>query len=212
MEWHAVAGIDIGGEKKGHHLVILRGIDILCNTTSRNPDELLRYCKEHQVIAVGIDAPCQWSSGLAARTAEKELARRGISCFATPVRDRALASVSGFYDWMLNGERVYEAFIEHYSLFAGIESPQARICFETFPHAITCALLGREIASAKHKRVQRRLLLENAGVNTQSLKTIDDIDAALCALSANYLLDGNADVFGDQESGFIVVPATGERR
>ena len=89
MEASTVAGIDIGGDRKGCHLVILRGTRILCNIKSRAPEYLLQTCIGLDVVAVGIDAPCQWGAEGKGRLAEKELAQRGVFCFA-----RADASAS----------------------------------------------------------------------------------------------------------------------
>lgn len=201
-----VAGIDIGGERKGNHLVILRGTEIVCKVRSAAPQPMLDKCLEMGVTAVGIDAPCLWRAGDPGRQAERELARRRIFSFATPTRELALASKSGFYGWMFNGERVYEAFAPHFPLFKAGRDLGARVCFETFPHAITSVFLGPAVASAKRKRTQRRQILQDAGIDAASLKSIDEVDAALCALSANYLLAGQAAAYGDEAGGFIVVP------
>jgi predicted RNase H-like nuclease len=125
----------------------------------------------------------------------------------TPTREHAISSQSGFYRWMLNGERVYETFAEHYQPFSKDDVLGERVCFETFPHAIACAFLGREVASAKKKSSQRRGILEKAGGEEAALKSIDAVDAALCALTAKFLLQGKTHAYGDEAGGFIVVPA-----
>src|SRR5206468_9732635 len=80
-----------------------------------------------------------------------------------------------------------------------------QVCFETFPHAVACALAGK-IVSATQKRIIRRELLREAGIDTRRLTNIDTIDAALCALAANHFLAGNVKTYGDASEGFIVVP------
>lgn len=67
-------------------------------------------------------------------------------------------------------------------------------------------MLGTDVASAKRKRAQRRQILEESGIDTQSLKSIDDLDAALCALTASYLLLGKTKAYGDADGGYIFVP------
>ncbi|MFP4896262.1 DUF429 domain-containing protein [Paraburkholderia sp. EG304] len=201
-----VAGIDVGGDRKGNHLVILRGTRMLCNLANATPEQMLERCRAHEVAAVGIDAPCRWRTGAAGRLAEKELARQRIFSFATPAREHAMATKSGFYGWMFNGERIYDAFAAQFALFDGGEKITGRVCFETFPHAITCAFLGTDVASAKQKGPQRRAILEWEGIATAPLTSIDDVDAALCALAARYLLEGRVDIYGDESGGFIVVP------
>ncbi|WP_345816187.1 DUF429 domain-containing protein [Paraburkholderia sp. PREW-6R] len=207
-----VAGIDVGGDRKGCHLVILHGSRIVVNLNSTSPAVMLEACLDHDVIAVGIDAPCRWRTGESGRQAERQLAQQRIASFATPTRQQAESNTSGFYAWMFNGERMYQTFSAHYPLFDGCLNARARFCFETFPHAITCAKLGREVASAKLKRTQRQAVLELTGIDTTTLKSIDDIDAALCAQMANWLLAGQAHAYGDALDGYIVVPhsKTGE--
>lgn len=204
----AVAGIDIGGDGKGNNLVILRGVDIVCNVRKETPEQMLEKCLQFDVAAVGIDAPCQWRTGAAGRQAERALAQQSISLFATPTRELALASKSGFYGWMFNGERIYNVFAPHFPLYTNAGTSVGPVCFETFPHAITCALLKNEAASAKQKRTQRRQVLEDAGIQTVTLRSIDEVDAALCALTANLLLEGRVVAHGDASGGFIVVPAS----
>jgi predicted nuclease with RNAse H fold len=201
-----VAGIDVGGDRKGNHLVILRGTDMVRNLSRTTPEQMLEQCRAFEVAAVGIDAPCRWGTGAAGRLAEKSLAQQRIFSFATPARELAMSSKSGFYRWMFNGERVYDVFAAHFPLFSGGEKITGRVCFETFPHAITCAFLGTDVASARQKGPQRRHILEREGIETAPLGSIDDVDAALCALAARYLLEGRVDTYGDESGGFIVVP------
>lgn len=201
-----VAGIDVGGDRKGCHLVVLRDLTIVCNTRDRDPHRLARKCEEFDVVAVGIDSPCRWSAPGAGRLAERDLAKKRISSFATPSRARALASTSGFYGWMFNGERVYQALAATHPLLATPRYQGGRCSFETFPHAVCCGMLGVTVASAKRKRMQRRQLLEDAGIDTRGLKSVDAIDAALCASVARWLVQGNAEFIGDAETGYVVVP------
>jgi predicted RNase H-like nuclease len=63
------------------------------------------------------------------------------------------------------------------------------------------------VISAKNKGVVRRTLLSDAGVDTDSLRSIDAVDAALCALAAVYFLRNEYATYGDRAEGFIVVPA-----
>lgn len=201
-----VAGIDVGGDRKGCNLVILRGTTVLCSIAGATPEMLLAPCLAYGAVAVGVDAPSVWRGDGAARTAERELARAGISLFSTPSRASALANTTGFYGWMFNGERVFRALAADYPLLATPCYGGGRISFETFPHAITSAMLGRDIVSARLKGVQRRQVLELAGIDTSELTSIDALDAALCALAASHVLQGTAQAFGDPESGYIHVP------
>jgi len=107
---------------------------------------------------------------------------------------------------MFSGEGVFKTFAPTYPLLTERGYPGGRVTFETFPHAICCSLLGKDVASAKRKRVQRRKLLEHAGIDTSSLTSIDAVDAALCALTAQYLLRGKTHAYGDAQGGYIFVP------
>ncbi|QQX86139.1 DUF429 domain-containing protein [Cupriavidus necator] len=203
----AVAGIDVGGDKRGFHLFVLQGISILCSVNSKAPEDLVRICAEHDVVAVGIDSPCQWRSADGARQAERELAQNEISSFSTLTRQLALSNAKNFYGWMFNGERVYQALASAYPLLMEPGYPKGRVSFETFPHAISCGMLGKDAASAKLKSTQRRQLLEGIGIETKMLKSIDAVDAALCTLTARFLVEGKAYPYGDAMGGYIWVPA-----
>lgn len=202
-----VAGIDVGGDRKGCNLVVLRGTQVVCSIGALAPESLLEHLLAHDVMAVGVDAPARWRTGEAARQAERELAGSGITLFSTPSRAAAVANTSGFYGWMFNGERVFQALAGAYPLLATAEYCGGRVSFETFPHAITAAYLGRHVASAKLKLVQRRQILASLGIATSALTSIDAIDAALCAVAAQHLLAGTARAFGVAADGYIHVPA-----
>lgn len=204
MTNEVIAGIDVGGAKKGLHLVLLRGNEVLLSTKSQQPEELVQHCLEHQAVVVAVDAPCQWAERVP-RQAEREMAREGIFSFSTP--SRAKAQASAFYGWMFNGERMYAALAEAYPLLDTPDNGSTPTSFETFPHAITCALLGKDVAFAKIKGRQRRALLAALGFNTMPLKSIDALDAALCAVTAQSFLNNSFNTYGDVEGGYLIVPA-----
>lgn len=200
------AGIDVGADKKGCNLVVLRGTTVLSSIAGIRPEDVIKHCVEHDVVAVGVDAPCIWRIEDRARLAEREMACSGISYFSTPSRQNACANTSGFYDWMFCGERVYQALAPLYPLLQTAGYSSGKCSFETFPHAITVAMLGQGIASAKEKASQRRRVLEAAGIDTTTLTSMDALDAGLCALTASYLLEGRCHAFGDESDGFIYTP------
>lgn len=206
----AVAGVDVGGDRKQCDLVILRGSTIVCRAAKIAPEAVPSLCIEHDVVAVGVDAPSLWWTGSGRRAAEQALARERISCFPTPSREQAIASTSGFFDWMFMGERVYCALADAYPLLTEARYAGGRVSFETYPYAITCAMLGKAIASAKQKRIQRRQLLERLGIDVSTLRSVDARDATLCALTAQYVVDGNAHAYGDAQGGYIRVPVVSE--
>ena len=199
-----VVGVDVGGTQKGFHAVALRHNQIVAKLTTCSALDVATLCREQGVAAVGIDAPCQWSLTGRARPCERELAGLGMSVFSTPSQE--VGQVHPFYRWMVNGAELFQLLVPDYRLYDGRSAPLDPLCFETFPQAIACSLAGRNL-SAKNKRADRRRLLVQAGISSEALPTIDDIDAALCALSAQHVLAGRFKAYGDAAEGFILLPA-----
>ena len=112
-----VAGIDVGGARKGFHAVLLEGRRVVDQCNTSNAEALARWCLRAERTA--IDAPCGWApAGQRSRLCERQLLAAGIHCFATPTREAALASRSNFYGWMLRGEALYAALQGHGVLLA----------------------------------------------------------------------------------------------
>lgn len=204
-------GIDVGGPAKGFYAVALRDGTYLDQLQTKNPDELLHWALDHGALCIAIDAPCSWRIGANLRRAERELISNGIRCFPTPCRKQAVKHPTGWYDWMLEGEKLYLTLQHRYGLLNETRmKPRHRRCVETFPHAITQAFLGAGI-QAKNKRYDRLAILENQGVEfPQTLqKKQDAIDAALCALTAHYLATRQrCRFFGEPITGYITIPSS----
>lgn len=200
-----VIGIDVGGERKGFHAVALQDGTFVATLAHSDPLVIVSWCRQQNAAVVAVDAPCGWSAGGSSRLAERSLAigAHKIHCFATPTRARA--KQSQFYAWVFNGERLYNQLFKHYALFNGTRRA-GPACFETFPHAVVCALAGRVVA-ARPMRETRRNALRQRGYNVGSLTNVDFVDAGLCALTADGFVRGSYRLFGEQTEGFIVVPA-----
>jgi len=198
-----MAGIDVGGIKKGFHAVVLRN-GTFEKTSSTEPADVVNWCLDREAHTVAVDAPCGWSLSSSSRLAERELARKKIYAFATPTRARALSHKKGFYGWVFNGERLYHQLAPYYPLFDG-GLREGRICFETLPHAIVCALAGK-VVPANPKNSRRRKILRERGFDDDSLPNIDFIDAALCAVAAEEFCADRTMAFGNCDEGVIVVP------
>jgi predicted nuclease with RNAse H fold len=198
-----VVGVDVGGSKKGFHAVALKDGLYREELSTLSADEIAAWCRGLRASVVGIDAPCRWSLTGRARPCERALAAEGLHTFATPSQGKGAAHP--FYRWMVKGADLYRCLGPDYPLFEGQRSASDQVCFETFPHAVACAL-ARKPLSAKQKRADRSRLLEEAGVSTEALTNIDWIDAALCALAAHHLGTGTFKAYGDAAEGFIVVP------
>ena len=198
-----VVGVDVGGLRKGFHAVALREGQFFEKFATLDAGEMLRWCMELNTSVVGIDAPCGWSLTGRARPCERALAAEGLHTFATP--SQSVGERHPFYRWMCNGAELYRLLTPHYQLFEGQDSTSNLLCFETFPHAVASAL-ARKILPARQKRTDRPRLLREAGLSIDSLTNIDMVDAALCALTAQHLLNGTFKTYGDAAEGFIVVP------
>lgn len=202
-----VVGVDVGGKRKGYHAVALHGYHCIDKIATLSASSIVEWCKQKQAIAIGVDAPCQWSQSGRARTAERALMNEGIWCFATPTLEMAMSHPKDHYGWMIAGAELFSLLKTHYRLFDGHPVDSTPVCFETFPQAVACALAG-DIVSAKRKSSVRRKLLSNIGIDASTLPNIDFVDAALCAVSAQSMLAGNFNYYGDTLEGFIVVPTT----
>lgn len=158
-----VVGIDVGGIRKGFHAAALRDGRYLDKFKAVDPEQVLSWCEEVNAAVIGIDAPCRWGGDCKGRTrgrkCEHELAQDRISCFATPGQERA--SSNRFYGWMINGALLYQVLGSRYPLYCGHELTGS-VCFETFPHAVACALAGH-IVPARQKRIVRRVIAQGRG-------------------------------------------------
>ncbi len=124
-----VAGVDVGGPRKGFHAVALRERVVVAKFHSRDPDEMAHWIRGLGVDFVAIDAPCRWREiGGPARAAEREMGRNKISSFSTPTEDRAAGN--SFYTWMIAGMSLYRALFEPHPLYDS-KAVQRRGCFET---------------------------------------------------------------------------------
>ncbi|HAL72499.1 MAG TPA: DUF429 domain-containing protein [Verrucomicrobiales bacterium] len=200
------AGVDVGGVKKGFHAVLLEGLEVVATLQSTNAEEVAAWCREQEAMAVGVDAPCCWRApGGSARVAERQLMREGIYCFSTPTEEEARNHPRGYYEWMLQGMTLHEALRRDFGLMSEEQALKNPVCFETFPQAVACVLAGR-VVKAGVKRTIRRALLEEAGIQTASLRSMDLLDAALCAFTARQVIKGRFRIVGDSLSGCMILP------
>lgn len=195
-------GIDVGGESKGFHAVVLIDNKFADKKAHRDPAEIVGWCLDRKADMIGVDAPCKWSQAGSSRLAERELGGIGIHCFYTPTEE--IASHRDFYQWVFSGRRLYDALKPCYPLYNGAGNKEP-MCIETFPHAVVCAMAGRVVAARPKSRTRRRAL-ESRGYDASLLPNIDFVDAALCALTAYEFSKGNYIPYGNSAEGFIIVP------
>jgi predicted nuclease with RNAse H fold len=189
-------GVDVAA-RRGCDVVALDD-DLVARPVGRvqTSAELRALLDKIQPAVVAIDAPPSWASDHGARRCERELQRLGVSIFTTP--NAARGSESSFYDWMRTG-------------FAMFEGARDYLALETFPHATAIALLGRRperglLRDPPAKRAWRAAALDAAGIHTSALRTIDEIDATLCAVTGRAHLAGEAVDLGDPAEGVLTLP------
>jgi predicted nuclease with RNAse H fold len=201
-----VAGVDVGGHRKGFHAVALDSAGAISgHFSSADPEKIAAWCVDHGARLVAVDAPCAWSTDGRSRPAEIALKKAQIQCFSTPSKAAALAHPTDHFGWILNGERMFRALAPSFPL-ASEDMVNVPGCIETFPQAVACALAGFNVP-AKRKGAVRRELLRRQGLEVRFLTNIDLVDAALCAVAARYVLLDQARSFGEPLTGQIWVPA-----
>lgn len=203
-----VAGIDVGGKKKGLHAVALTDGAYHSQFHSCDTTQIVDWCRATvRASVIAIDAPCRWSADGRSRPAERQLMGEKIMCFSTPSREKAIIHRTNHYGWMLQGEELFRALETTHPLCCALPLiPDTNVCLETFPHAITHAL-GIPPIFGRNKRRDRTALLLQARIDTTKLTNIDWIDATLCALTAHRAASGTpCKAYGEPETGLLIVP------
>lgn len=195
-------GVDVAEARKGLDLVALDGDLVVVAAYSHLTIEAATrlITQEIRPAVVCIDSPAQWSTSGNSREAERELSRLGINAFRTPAEDRA----TPFHAWMRVGFELYDALAWVYPRYRG--GDVLHTAAEYFPHASASVLAG-SIHALKDKRASRRQVLEDNGLSTASLVTIDQLDAALGALTGHIALAGGHSWVGDPDEGALLLPA-----
>ena len=147
-----VAGVDVGGPRKGFHAVILHEGKFVAKMSSREAHHIAAWCRAQGATVVAVDAPCRWRTSGLARAAERELAKEKISCFSTPTEARA--TDHPFFTWMIAGQALFRALHATHPICSNT-AQRVSVAVETFPQAVACALAG-QIVLAKKKGVVRR--------------------------------------------------------
>jgi predicted nuclease with RNAse H fold len=196
-------GIDVAEARRGLDLVVLDAerqvLACYAHLSIEAAAELVLH--EFRPTVVCIDSPAQWSQAGSNREAERVLRRLGINAFQTPLEERA----GRFHDWMRVGFAMYEALSPAYPRYRG--GAVIETAAEYFPHASAVALAGR-IGQFKDKLAFRHRVLEENGVRTSSLRTLDQVDAALGALTGRIALDGGHCWVGDADEGPLLLPVS----
>lgn len=195
------AGVDVS-LVRGLDVVVLDGSLSVVGRWSRvAPDDLGDLVAEVSAAVVAIDSPPGPAHAATSRAGERALLRMGIHCYCTPSDPDAFTRP--FYRWMAEGHRAFASVAAvGYALYRGGATVRGH-ALEVFPHA-TAMLLGAD--RTRPKREHRRAVLEARGFDTSALRTLDQIDAALAALTGLLALAGRATALGDPAEGVLVVP------
>jgi predicted nuclease with RNAse H fold len=196
-------GIDVG-VRKGLDLVVLGSDRAIVDTHRRaRPEGLPALVQALDPDVVAIDAPPSWASSGRSRLTERELRWFGIQCFNTPSDERM--AEHPFFEWMTVGFAAFAAIGERFPRYRGGRVNGTAI--EVFPHASAVVLAGCLPPKGISPHAWRRRVLHERGVDADALRSADQVDAALAALTGLLALERRFSAPGDPREGQIVVPA-----
>lgn len=195
-------GIDVG-VRKGLDLVLMDGTAVVETERRVHVDDLPRLVHDLGPDVVAIDAPPAWASSGRSRLTERELRLFGIQCFNTP-SDTRMAE-HPFYEWMTVGFAVFRSIEGSFPRYRGGSVTGTAI--EVFPHASAVVLAGCLPPRGVAPHPWRREVLQANGVDTRGLRSADQVDAALAALTGHFALERRFSAPGDPREGQIVLPA-----
>lgn len=195
-------GIDVG-VRKGLDLVLLEGRQVVDTDRRVTVDRLAQTVEGLSPDVVAIDAPPGWASSGRSRRTERELRWFGIQCFNTPSDSRM--GDHPFYEWMTVG---FAAFLAIEGAFPRYRAGSVRgTAIEVFPHASAVVLAGCLPPKGVRPHTWRREVLTSEGIDARPLRSADQVDAALAALTGRYALERRFTAPGDPREGQIVLPA-----
>lgn len=196
-------GVDVG-VRKGLDLVTLDDTRAVVDRHRRLPHtELAALVSDLAPDVVAIDAPPGWALSGRSRLTERELRWFGIQCFNTP-SDARMAE-HPFYEWMTVGFGAFESVAARFPRYRG--GTVRGTAIEVFPHASAVVLAGCLPPSGVPPHAWRRQVLRDQGVDATALRSADQVDAALGALTGLFALERRFSAPGDPREGQIVVPA-----
>jgi predicted nuclease with RNAse H fold len=151
---------------------------------------------------VAIDSPPAWAREGRSRPIERQLQKLGIQIYACP----ADPGDHPFYRWMRVGFDAFRVVAgAGYPLYRG-GPVGARQAIEVFPHASAVVLRGSLPARRVDKMAWRERVLRDAAIATDRLRTLDQIDAALAALTGLCCLAGSFCTVGEEGDAVLVLP------
>lgn len=193
-------GIDVG-LAKGLDLVALDGgRAIVFRTSGARMVDLDQALLDIHPDVVAIDGPPAWAAAGRSRDIERRLLTLGIACFPTPAAEFELP----LHAWMRASFAAFGAAAERgYPLFTGSTAVDHH-ALEVFPHASAVILRGSLPARGTPKATWRTQVLEGAGVDAASLSSLDQVDAALAALTGLLALEGRSSWIADGAAALVI--------
>jgi predicted nuclease with RNAse H fold len=196
-------GIDVG-VRKGLDLVLLDGSRTILDTHRRvRVEELAHVVEGLGADVVAIDSPPTWALTGRSRMTERELRWFGIQCFNTPSDERM--AEHPFFEWMTVGFAAFRAIEPRFPRYRGGSAKGTAM--EVFPHASAVVLAGCLPPKGVAPHAWRRWVLREHGVDAGALRSVDQVDAALAAITGLFALERRFSAPGDPKEGQIVVPA-----
>ena len=190
-----VAGVDVGGPRKGFDVAVLRGTTVRLHRTT-DPTEVAATVADAELV--GVDAPAAWApAGQASRPDERAFARAGICGIRyTPDEAAARARTDGYLDWVWQGLALYGALAD-----AGIPTVEV---FPTAAWTRWCGARGGHTRLAWAREGLRRLRAAGLGDDAGGRPSQDAMDAIAAALVSRQAMAGTVERFGA-----LAVPAEG---
>ena len=194
-------GIDVAEERKGLDIVAIdRRRRIVASVGRATVGDVAAEVVRLVPDIVCIDSPSGWSTSGRSRAAERHLRHFGINAFSTG----ADPGPHPFYRWMRVGFSIFEALAGSFDLYKG--GSAGGTAAEVFPEASAVLLTGHLRPANVPKSVFRRRVLDEHGLDAAALSNIDQVDAALGALTGAIALEGRSSAVGDPAEGVILLP------
>ena len=128
--------------------------------------------------------------------------REGVHSFFTPCKVKGVGN--SFYEWMQVGFGVFRDIAADFPRYQ--KGSFRKRAIEVFPYATAFFLSGGPRPEELSQVRWRRKILRMLGVDESALSNIDQVDAALAAVTGIYALRGDFKAFGDPDEGVIIVP------
>ena len=195
-------GIDVAIERGLDVVGLDDSLEVVLGPKKVNLIDLPDLIRQTEPEVIAIDSPPGWAPSGKSRQLERQLQALGISIFPTP----AAAFVRQLHRWMEAGFSVFKVAAElRYQLYTG-GAPSVRSSIEVFPHASAVVLRGSLAPAGVPKNVWRRSVLEGVGVTCSAMRTADQLDATLAALTGLHFLRSDFSAVGTSGEAVLVLP------